>query len=109
MTHIRISKHFWIKINNITKTKDECFKLCQNKFKSILVSEEGPNIHNIVIQNDFRVNLQYITDILKDVYDNLPIENMTGMEFSNIADVIKKLSCADPQVLYKGINNSHLG
>ena len=74
------------------KTKDECFISLKNKFKSIIISEI-PNTNTIAIQNDFRVDLQYIIDILKDTYNELPIENIA---FSNIADAIKKISCADP-------------
>ena len=96
------SKNFWLKANNVVKTKDECFSLLKNKFKSIIISEDV-NTHNIVIQNDFRVNLEYIIDILKETYNF--IENI---RFSNIADAIKKISHADPQSLYKGIDSSQL-
>ena len=72
------------------KTKDECFTSLKNKFKSIItycISEVPKNTHNIVIKNDFRVEL-------KETYNELPIENI---RISNIADAIKKISCADPQ------------
>jgi len=48
--------------------------------------------------------LEYIIDILKETYE-VPIENI---RFSNIADAIKKISHADPQSLYKGIDSSQL-
>ena len=44
-------------------------------------------------------------DKLKDTYNELPIENI---RFKNIADAIKKISCAEPQSLYKGIDSSQL-
>ena len=96
------SKNFWLKAN-VLKTKDECFSSLKNKFKSIIISEDV-NTHNIVIKNDFRVDLEYIIDILKETYE-VPIENI---RFSNIADAIKKISHADPQSLYKGIDSSQL-
>ena len=45
------------------------------------------NTHNIVMKNDFRVDLQYIIDILKETFNELRIEKIA---FSNIADAIKK-------------------
>ena len=86
------SKNFWLKANNVFKTKDECFSSLKNKF-----------VINIVIKNDFRVNLEYIIDILKETYNF--IENI---RFSNIADAIIKISHTDPQSLYKGIDSSQL-
>ena len=49
--------NFWLKVNNVLKTKDECFTSLKNKFKSIIILEDE-NTHNIAIKNDFRVNLQ---------------------------------------------------
>ena len=105
MTKGRICKNFWLRVINVLKTKDECFASLKNKFKSIIISKEIPNTHNIAIKNDFRVDLQYIIDILKDTYNEFPIENIA---FSNIADAIKEISCADPQSLYNGIDSSQL-
>ena len=65
-------KNFWLKVNNVLKTKDECFTSLKNKFKSIIISEDA-NTHNIVIKNDFRVDFQYINDILKETFNELPI------------------------------------
>ena len=92
MTKGRICIKFWLKVNHVLKTKDECFTLLKNKFNSIIISEEIPNTLKtikllIAIKNDFRVDLQFIIDILKDTYNELPIENVV---FSNIADVIKR-------------------
>ena len=80
-------KKFWLKVNNVLKTKDEFFTSLKNKFKSIIISEVPDNTHNIVIKNDFRVDWEYINDILKETYNELPINNI---RFLNIADVIKK-------------------
>ena len=56
MTKGRICKNFWLKVNNVLKTKDESFTLLKNKFKSIIISEEITNTHNISIKNHFRVD-----------------------------------------------------
>ena len=82
------------------------FYFMKNKFKSIIISEEIPNTHNIAFIDDFRVDLQYIIYILIDTYNELPFENIA---FSNIAYVIKKIVCADPQKLYNGIDSSQSG
>ena len=53
--------NFRLKVNNVSK--DEGLTSLKNKFKSIIISEEIPNTHNIAIKNDFRVYLQYVIDI----------------------------------------------
>ena len=63
MTKGRICMNFWLKVDNVLKTKDECFTSFKKKFKLIIISEEYPNIHNIAIKNEFCFELQYIIDI----------------------------------------------
>ena len=58
MTKRRICMIFQLKVNNVSKTKDECLTSLKNKFKSIIISEENSNTHNIAIKNNYRVDLQ---------------------------------------------------
>ena len=110
MSQLRISKIFWIKAYDIpiNTSKNVCYNWCKNKFKSLLITEENINrrIHNIAIQNESRVVIQYILEILKTVYKDLQIENI---KFSKFKDVIQKLTRADPTALYSGFNISELG
>ena len=40
MTKGRICMNFWLKVNNVLKTKDECFTSVKNKFKSIIIPKQ---------------------------------------------------------------------
>ena len=49
MTEGRISMNFWLKVKDVSKTKDEYFNSLKSKSESIIISEENSNIHNIAI------------------------------------------------------------
>ena len=51
------------------------------------------------------VKIQYIIDIVQSVYNGFNVENI---KFSNIKDVIKRITRVDTFPLYKGFDSKQL-